>query len=1043
MPNPKNIGTKEIPLEFAKKFSVIVNSAWDSGKILSKVSPVSADLLRFWFEDSFCQNRGINFHAGQRQAILNAIYAHEVLGVESTLGLYEAVDLSLIDSRFLQNLGDKKYAHPKYCIKMATGTGKTWVLNALLIWQYLNANHSSLRGSLSDSENNEAIQKNKIDCHESAVADSRNDGATHPLRHPNAREGEQNDSPHTHSPPLARGNSTHSPSLAEGARGWVIPKFSKNFLLVAPGLIVYERLVDSFCGKEDSNGMRDFHTSDIYKNSELFLPQKYKESVLAFIANATLKKDEIGKRHKSDGFIAITNWHLLMEQKEQIDEISPLKNPKAIVADLLPLTPNISKGNALETLDNANRGDILDFLAGIENICVFNDEAHHIHENKKAGENLADEVLWQKSLNAIAKGKGRDFIQIDFSATPYNVTGSGQNRQKHYFPHIISDFGLYEAVRGGLVKLIAIDKRKEFATLENEAIDFKAKRDERKKVIDLSDGQRLMLNAGLAKLEILEDAFLREDSHKHPKMLVICEDTSVSPLVEEFFIDKGLSKDEIMRIDSNAKGEISTEEWKRVKQILFNIDSHKSPKVIISVLMLREGFDVNNICVIVPLRSSQAPILLEQVIGRGLRLMWRNPDYTEIKMDNIKRVMIDKLPPSNYLDILSIVEHPEFERFYEDLDEEIVINDTLGKEKGSVVGDIIEVGLKADFTKYDMYIPLIISDREEILKPLDSSAYNFSKFGNYSLAQMRDKLKNYTKETFQSEEIMVKTRFGEYKVDMKLFSAQSYNDFLVKIANATNATKRAQGGKTYPLIQLHSASLVGIIDRFIRNDLFGESFNPLNGEDWKILMLHKEHITQHILREINHFIVQSQNSIDIKEAVVQKEYFSSVASLKMRENFCIDITKSIYEKTAYPSNKGGFEKDFMEFCDKDSAVEKFIKINENHHNFAHLHYIRTDGLIASYCPDFIAQSGESVFLIETKAQKDISNENVINKRNSAVAFCEKINALKSSDRMGAKWSYHLLDDKTFYALQNRGANLNDILSACELAYKNEYEKKLF
>ena len=159
MPNPKNIGTKEIPLEFAKKFSVIVNSAWDSGEMLSKVSPVSADLLRFWFEDSFCQNRGINFHAGQRQAILNAIYAHEVLGVESTLGLYEAVDLSLIDSRFLQNLGDKKYAHPKYCIKMATGTGKTWVLNALLIWQYLNANHSSLRGSLSDSENNEAIQK--------------------------------------------------------------------------------------------------------------------------------------------------------------------------------------------------------------------------------------------------------------------------------------------------------------------------------------------------------------------------------------------------------------------------------------------------------------------------------------------------------------------------------------------------------------------------------------------------------------------------------------------------------------------------------------------------------------------------------------------------------------------------------------------------------------------------------------------------------------------------------------------------------------------
>ena len=139
MPNPKNIGTKEIPLEFAKKFSAIVNSAWESGKMLECVSPVSADLLRFWFESGFCENRAINFHAGQRQAILNAIYAHEVLGVDSTLGLYEAVDFSLLDSRLLQNIEDKKYTHPKYCIKMATGTGKTWVLNALLIWQYLNA----------------------------------------------------------------------------------------------------------------------------------------------------------------------------------------------------------------------------------------------------------------------------------------------------------------------------------------------------------------------------------------------------------------------------------------------------------------------------------------------------------------------------------------------------------------------------------------------------------------------------------------------------------------------------------------------------------------------------------------------------------------------------------------------------------------------------------------------------------------------------------------------------------------------------------------
>ena len=63
-----------------------------------------------------------------------------------------------------------------------------------------------------------------------------------------------------------------------------------------------------------------------------------------------------------------------------------------------------------------------------------------------------------------------------------------------------------------------------------------------------------------------------------------------------------------------------------IKEKLFNIDRYAQPKVIVSVLMLREGFDVNNICVVVPLRASTASILLEQTIGRGLRLMWREPE---------------------------------------------------------------------------------------------------------------------------------------------------------------------------------------------------------------------------------------------------------------------------------------------------------------------------------------------------------------------------------------------------------------------------------
>ena len=227
---------------------------------------------------------------------------------------------------------------------------------------------------------------------------------------------------------------------------------------------------------------------------------------------------------------------------------------------------------------------------------VINDEAHHIHENKKQGE--IEEVEWQKGLNKIAHNKGGHFFQIDFSATPYDTVGSGKKKMKCYFPHIISDFDLSQAMKSGLVKTLLLDRRQELTDLAN--LDYNALRDERKKVIGLSDGQRLMLRAGLRKLKILEEGFIKLDSKKRPKMMVICEDTNVTPFVESFLKEEGLAEKDVLRIDSNAKGEVKEKDWMQVKERLFNIDKYESPKVIVSVLMLREGFDVNNICVIVP-----------------------------------------------------------------------------------------------------------------------------------------------------------------------------------------------------------------------------------------------------------------------------------------------------------------------------------------------------------------------------------------------------------------------------------------------------------
>ncbi|MFH1224873.1 MAG: DEAD/DEAH box helicase family protein [Candidatus Diapherotrites archaeon] len=961
MVSAKSLGTGGTPLKLAELISKMANKEWKEGTLIEKVSPITADLLRFWAPDgSFADSRNFNFHEGQWQAILNAIYTHEILKIKDVHDLYMSVRPELLAEMDLLDLKKDKYGHPKYCIKMATGTGKTWVMSALLIWQYLNSKYEE------------------------------------------------------------------TPS----------GRFSKNFLLVAPGIIVYERLLDAYLGKRREDSSRDFEESDFKKFESLFIPPAYNDELFGFIQSCVAQKDEIGRKVTGDGLIAITNWHLLAGEEEDGETGSPLDNPSLSLKKLLPITPGTSAGHSLEELDNQYlRGRELEFLADLSDLVVFNDEAHHLGEFKKAEETL--EKKWQEALDEISENKKGKFIQVDFSATPYTVTGSGQKRTRHFFPHIITNFEIITAIKSGLVKTVVIDKRKEIATLP---LEFKAERDG--KTISLSEGQRAMLRAGLTKLRILEEGFVKFDARKNPKMLIICEDTTVVPLVNQFLRQEGLSEEEIMEIHSNKKGEIGQGEWEKIKQRLFSIDKGKNPKVILSVLMLREGFDVNNICVIVPLRSSSSYILLEQTIGRGLRLMWREAVYEDSKRENREKLLIKKEEPEHYLDVLSIIEHPAFIEFYEkELSGAIGETKVLPK-KDHVVGDIISVTLKGNYKDYDFAWPIIIHDKEEYLLSEELSLGNLQPFP-IKLEDLRP-LVHREGDVFYSEELTVKTKFGEYTVTSDIFTAKSYNSFIQKIVNAvTSVTVKVskRSPKTFPIMQINTAIVAKLTDDYIRHKLFGEEFDPLENNNWRILILTQERIIQHIVKNLSQSIYDLQNKLDVTEAKIVKKYFSEINEMKIRETCSLDVAKTIYPKIAFPSNKGGFEKAFIEFIDSDSKLKAFVKINEHYHDFANVLYIREDGLLAHYFPDFIARIGDKVYLVETKAERDLSSVNVKQKRLATLDWISKVNELKPEDRMGCTWHYVLLGESTFYGMSEKGATTQEILEYAKLS-KAKVEGKL-
>ena len=939
------------------------------------VTPVTAELLRWWFGDDARQTRAFNFHSGQRQAILNVIFAHEVLGSPGLKDLYQQVcaDALLAGTR-LAEVSQPKHAHPKYCLKMATGTGKTWVLQALLVWQMLNR---------------------------TAALDAGRDD----------------------------------------------PRFTRRFLIVAPGLIVYERLLDAFIGKERAGGGRDFSTSDTERYADLFVPPAYRERVRQFVQGNFCAKQDIGLKATGNGMVAVTNWHMLQDTGDELAEAEAdeamletadiVPEPHDVVRQVLPVAPGRATGNSLEVLDGRwARGRVIAFLQDLPDLLVFNDEAHHIHDLKRDGE--ADEVEWQKSLSRIAEGKGRRFVQVDFSATPYNER-AGRGRKaagtRIWFPHIVVDFDLKAAMKAGLVKSLVLDKRRGIGAMPLESLDFKAERED-DGTLRLSEGQQVMLRAGLQKLKRLERDFATIDPARPPKMLVVCEDTAVSPLVGRFLRDEGLHEDDVLTVDSGKKQELGEKDWAPLRQRLFDVDHHAQPRVIVSVLMLREGFDVNNICVIVPLRASGAQILLEQTIGRGLRLMWREPEFDDLKRENRERIDRGE-EPGSLVDILSIVEHPRFEAYYDELMRDGLVGTTgTEQEDPEPVGDMLTVGLRDGWEAYDFAIPFILREVEENLDhlPIDPATLPaFTQMPRADLARLLGK-----GDTFVSQDLQSSTLFGDYRVEGSVMGVSGYNEFLSRLTRRVGQAlssplprgNRVAEHLATPYQQVNTTALAAALDDYIRARLFAEDFEPFEDENWRLLLL--QPVIDHIVKVFGLALVKAEERTIVGQTEVRHRHLSEVARLPMRESTSMEVTRCIYPRQGWPARSGGLERGFLEWCQADSGIEAFCKLSEHRHEFARLRYVREDGMPGFYFPDFMVRTAEAIYLVETKAQQQTSHPNVQRKRRAAATWCGRINELAPYHRSGREWHYALVGEDVFTEWRDKNARLGNLLAYCRV-----------
>ena len=307
-------------------------------------------------------------------------------------------------------------------------------------------------------------------------------------------------------------------------------------------------------------------------------------------------------------------------------------------------------------------------------------------------------------------------------------------------------------------------------------------------------------------------------------------------------------------------------------------------------------------------------------------------------------------------------------------------------------------------------------------------------FSAMNLAQLKALLGKG--DVFISQDLQSSTLFGDYRVDGAVMNVAGYNDFLSRMTRRISqalSQPLPKGNKiaahlANPYLQVNTAELAGWLEQYIRERLFSENFAPLVDENWRVLLL--QPVVDHIIKVIALALVEAEDRPLVGDSDVRYRQLSEVGKLTMRESSSLEVNKCIYERLPYPARNGGLEKALIEWANVDSSVLAFCKISENRHDFVRLRYVKEDGLPAFYSTDFLLRTDKAIYLVETKAQGQLSSPNVQRKLKAAAAWCDRINTLPVEDRSNLPWHYVLLGESVFWEWRDKGASLAEL---CDFA----------
>ncbi len=740
---------------------------------------------------------------------------------------------------------------------------------------------------------------------------------------------------------------------------------ARHFVVVAPNLTVFERLREDF--KPAGGGQ------DIFDRDPL-IPVAWRGDWNV----TTVLQDEAGGA-TTGGTLYLTNIHRLYDTRER-----RTRNPETYDW----MGPVVNEAKALDT-----GAALRSRVTSHERLMVLNDEAHHLWDPDSAWNDaiafLHDEIGRRSGVGVVA--------QLDFSATPKDNAG-------RTFQHVVCDTPLGEAVDGGIVKTPVIGRGHKWTERTSP---------------DASEKYEEQLRVGYARWLKSREEWL--PGGKKPLLFVMCEDTEAANQIARRLDADPVFKElngHTVNLHTRLKGkikwiggkkagypvfeanenEINEDDLRALRELSRQIDSDQNPYTcIVSVLMLREGWDVRNVTTIVPLRpySSKANILPEQTLGRGLRRM---------------------TPPGQAAELVTVVEHPAFVSLYQqELEQQGLFIETIDVERvPKTTVAIFPDKENKDCAALDIVIPAVSAgfSRRPTLEGLTLAdvTRQFSRYAPLPVGAARNERIEYQERHLITDEIVMRMEIRLPLLQSGVGAISFFREELEAICGL-----RGTHGVLAPLLEA-----------FLTDILFQE----------KLTLYDPRLVGRLGDADVREYVRATFVPLIRQRTTIKEERRSEGGGRPVTNWKPFQVTHS-QDHPAIPAGRTAFnlvtcnhglEAAVSQFLDRAADVAAFAK--NAGPQALRIDYSTRQSQLSFYTPDFLVRLKDGThLLIETKGRVD---RDVPLKARAAVAWC------KATTKGKAKWRYLYVPQDSFEGFHENSVEM--LARACEPALQDLLEE---